>query len=458
MRAYEFIILKEAALTSIELFNPKYDRPVVLMKKITNGDPLTLVSGETVTIDNSPENLINYQTALDNKQLPKLIDKATQKVVPMGNILKTTEFGGHGVSAGTDPTTVLNKTTLALKPVNIEIADKPFNRKTLVAEIINNSILQQTEHGRVVIEMARQLAKGQVPQYNTEFQKPVVAAIQDDAGEYLGVLALLYQTALNFPSMKQFMEHLKISDLGGLAITFPSKINEPLGDSFAVKGTIRNLKTGNRILISSKGKTGAAPSLAGLAIPADLESNPEYENEVAFVKLIQTTTPADYQPLKAANFIHNIDAEKLPQWIRDHLPFTDDQMREIMKWKDNKKYQISNAAEYADQVPEWLSAILGKIPPTKKVAPHASPGGWLLYKVTKAVMEAVNKNNALPNFEPIAREILQRNFIQVNATANKGQMTFSVMWPNKEMGTGTITLQTKNTAATTGSSLGFRVK
>jgi hypothetical protein len=73
-------------------------------------------------------------------------------------------------------------------------------------------------------------------------------------------------------------------------------------------------------------------------------------------------------------------------------------------------------------------------------------------------MEAVNKNDALPNFEPIAREILQRNFIQINATASKGQMTFSVLWPNREMGTGKITLETKNTASITGSSMGFRIK
>lgn len=458
MRAREFIILSEAALTAIELFNPKYDRPAILMKKIQAGEPLTLTSGGTVTIDNSPENLKNYQDALANKQLPKLIDKQTQKIVPMGKLLKTTEFGGHGVASGQDPTSVLNKTTLALKPVNIQIADKTFNKKSLVSEIVNNSTLQQTDHGKAVIEMAKQLSKGQVPQYSTEFQKPVVAAIQDDAGEYLGVLGLLYQTALNFPSMKEFMDHLDISDLGGLNITFPSKMNEPLGDSFAVKGTIRNPQTGNRILISSKGKTGAAPSIAGLAIPEDLEGNPKYKNEVDFVKLIQTTKPADFQPLKAANFIHSIAPNALPEWIREHLPFSDEEMKEIMKWKDNTKYQISNAAEYADQVPEWLGNILGKIPPNKRVAPHASPGGWLLYKVTRAVMEAVNENNALPNFEPIAREILQRNFIQINATANKGQMTFSVMWPNREMGTGTITLETKNTASITGSSMGFRVK
>jgi hypothetical protein len=456
MRFFEF--LNEAALTSVELFNPKYDRPAILIKKIKAGEPLTLTTGGTVVIDNSPEKMQDYQISLDNQKLPKLIDKQTQKVVSMGLLLKTTEFGGHGVSAGQDPTTVLNKTTLALKPANIQITDKMFNKQSLAGALTSNAALQQTEHGKAVIEMAKQISTGQIPQYDKEFAKPVVASIQDDAGEYLGVLALLNQTALNFPSMEQFQEHLKTGDLGKLTVSFPAQMNAPLGDSFAVKGTIRNPATGNRILISSKGRTGAAPSIAGLAIPTDLESNKEYKNEVEFIKLIQTTKPADYQPLKAANFIHNVSPESLPEWIKEHLPFSDDEMNEIMKWKDNKKYQISNAIEYANQVPEWLGNILGKIPPNSRVAPHASPGGWLLYKVTTAVMEAVNKNKALPNFEPIAREILQRNFIQINATASKGQMTFSVLWPNREMGTGTITLETKNTASITGSSMGFRIK
>jgi hypothetical protein len=456
MRAFE--ILSEAALTSTELFNPKYDRPVVLMQMISDGKPLTLVSGGAVIIDNSPENLKNYQAALDGKKLPRLIDQETQKVVPMGNLLKTTDFAGHGVAAGQDPTTVLNKTTLALKPANIQITDKMFNKKSLADTLISNSTLQQTEHGKAVIEMSKQLSTGQIPQYNKEFAKPVVASIQDDAGEYLGVLALLNQTALNFPSMEQFQEHLKTGDLGKLTVSFPAQMNAPLGDSFAVKGTIRNPATGNRILISSKGKTGAAPSIAGLAIPVDLESKPEYKNEVNFIKLIQTTKPVDYQPLKAANFIHVASPDTLPDWIKKYLPFSDENMNEIMKWKDNKKYQISDAAGYISQMPEWLGNMLGEIPPTARVAPHASPGGWLLYKVTTAVMEAVNKNDALPNFEPIAREILQRNFIQINATASKGQMTFSVLWPNREMGTGTITLETKNTASITGSSMGFRIK
>lgn len=455
MRAFEF--LKEAALTSIDLFNPKYDRPTILMKKIKAGEPLTLVSGGTVTIDNSPKNLSAYQNALKQGQLPKLIDKETQKKVPMGTILKTTEFAGHGVAVGQDATKVLNKTVLALKPANIQITDKMFNRKTLLDAIVGNNSLNQTEHGKSVIEMAKELSQGQIPQYNPEFPKPLVASIQDDAGEYLGVLALLNQTALNFPTMKQFQEHLKTGDLGKLTVSFPTAMNAPLGDSFAVKGTIRNPATGNRILISSKGKKGAAPSLAGLAIPEDLKSNAEYKNEVDFISMIQTTKPADYQPLKAANFINNIAPEALPDWIREYLPFSDEQMNDIQKWKDNKIYQISNIKKYTRQMPSWMRQMYKKVPPSSRVATHASPGGYLLLKITGAIMEAVNKNKALPNFEPIAREILQRNFIQINAVANKGQMTFTVMWPNREMGTGTITLETKNTAAIPGSSLGFRV-
>jgi hypothetical protein len=458
MRAREFIFV-EAALGSTELFNPKYDRPAILMKMIAAGTPLTLKSGQPFTADNSPESMELYQADLDAKRAPKLINKENpEEKVSTTQLLKTVDFGGHGVPTGTDATKVVNKTTLALKPVNIGIEDKLYNKDSLLSAIQSNETLSQSDHGKSVIVMAEQLAAGTIPTYPEEYEKNKVAAIQDDAGEYLGVLGLLNQTAMNFPSMKQFEEHLGISDLGSLTITFPSKMNEPLGDSFAIKGSIQNPETGNRILISSKGRTGAAPSITGLKIPADIENNETYKLEVEFIKLIQTTKPADYQSPKALNWLKQNAPDKLPAWVAKHLPLTDEQMDEIMKWKDNKKYQISNASEYAQEVPGWLGNLLGEIPPNAKVAPHASPGGWLLYKMSRAVMEAINENKALPNFEAIAREILQRNFIQINATAKKGQMTFSVMWPNREMGTGTITLETKNTSSITGNSMGFRVK
>jgi hypothetical protein len=466
MRFNEFKpIINEAGLTAGELFNPKYNRPEVLMKMIAAGKPLTLKDGKPVVIDNSPENLKAYQQALDNKQLPVLLSKDTKQKVSMGNVLKTVDFGGHGVPTGQDASQIINKTTMNLKPANIEIVNKLFNLSTLASAVINNKVLKSTPQGEIVINMAKEIMATQVPTYDAKATpKNMVAAIQDDAGEYLGVMGLLNNTALNFPTMSEFMEHLKVTDISKLTVSFPEQINFPLGDSFAIEGVVENQETGNKIFISSKGRTGAAPSLQGLEIPKDLLDKKEYAKEVKFVQLIQSTTKeqgwaADYQPLRAINFIkQNCKPGVIPKWLDKYLPFTPEQMKEIMKWKDNKKYQISNVNDYASQIPDWLQLILGEIPPNERVAPHASPGGWLLYKITTALKEAVNENNALPNFQPIAREILQRNFIQINATAQGGQMTFKVMWPNREMGTGTITIETKNTAATTGSSLGFRVK
>jgi hypothetical protein len=466
MRFNEFKpILNEAGLTAVELFNPKYNRPEVLMQMITAEKPLTLKDGKPVVIDNSPENLKAYQQALDNKQLPVLIAKDTNLKVAMGNVLKTVDFGGHGVPVGQDASKVINKTTMNLKPANIHIVNQLFTLPTLASAVINNKVLNSTPQGKIVVSMAQQIMAGQVPTYDRQTTPaPMVAAIQDDAGEYLGVMSLLNNTALNFPSINQFMDHLKVKDISKLTVSFPEQMNYPLGDSFAIEGMIENQETGNKIFISSKGRTGAAPSLQGLTIPKDLLGKKEYAKEVAFVNLIQNTTAdagwgADYQPLRAINFIKKYcKPGVIPSWLDKYLPFSREEMDEIMKWKDNKKYQISNVNAYANQIPEWLQLILGEIPPTAKVAPHASPGGWLLYRVTTALKEAVNDNNALPNFQPIAREILQRNFIQINATAKAGSMTFKVMWPNREMGTGTITIETKNTAATTGSSLGFRIK
>ena len=82
------------------------------MQMIKAGKPLTLKDGKPVVIDNSPEKLQAYQQALDAKQLPILISKDTQQKVSMGNVLKTVDFGGHGIPTGQDASQVINKTTM----------------------------------------------------------------------------------------------------------------------------------------------------------------------------------------------------------------------------------------------------------------------------------------------------------------------------------------------------------
>ena len=56
----------------------------------------------------------------------------------------------------------------------------------------------------------------------------------------------------------------------------------------------------------------------------------------------------------------------------------------------------------------------------------------------------------MPTFEPLAREILQHNFIQIFARPNGTQLGFDVLWPNKELATGKITLYSKSSSTEPG--------
>jgi hypothetical protein len=423
---------------------------------------LTLTNKEQFFVDNSPEWIKKYQQDIDKRTIVKLKEKDTDRIISSSQVLKTIDFGGHGIPFGSDQISVVNKTTLALKPKDIKIVDTPYNQAGLLNAIMSNEILKLTEPGNIVIEIARQLGSKQVPTV-PKVDAKVKAAIQDDAGEYLGPLALLNQTAIDFPSIKEFVNHLKIKNISQLVLTFPEKINNPLGDS---EGIFQNPGSGSKILISSKGQVGAAPSIQGLTIPDDLKQSSEFEKEIEFINLLQSTKKVNlggtgqtvaYQPMIGLNWLKNNAPESVPQWVSDFLPLSDEEMATIISYADNKKYTIGNAHAYAKQVPAWLDQLFGKVSPTNRTKVTGSPGGLLLYYMSQAVKTAVNENNALPNFETIAREILQRNFIQINATVGSN-MNFSVLWPNRQMATGTITLESKTTASDPMQSLAFRIK
>ena len=63
------------------------------------------------------------------------------------------------------------------------------------------------------------------------------------------------------------------------------------------------------------------------------------------------------------------------------------------------------------------------------------------------VSKEINKNKvAMPNFEPFIRECLQQNFIKVGNSINKaGDWFTNVTWPNRELKTGGVTIQSKAT-------------
>jgi hypothetical protein len=361
----------------------------------------------------------------------------------LNKLLKTKELGGQA-STGEEGEEISKEAAL-LKPSQIGITDRDIPASQLGEEIINNSVLQSTEYGQAVISMANAIMNGQPAVMPEKLRKTKIGdSINDYAGEYLGVLALVYGRS-RFPRKKGFTDWLG-ADVTELTLFFPAESNTQLADSFA---SISNDKTNHKVNISSKGGGGgAAPSISGLKIPEDVRNNPEYEAAVAFIDLADSGDSKKGIPPKyplpaprtvsivfqAMNLIHEYVPEAIPEEFAEFLPWKQDIVAQCAD--SIKAYKLGKPIE----MPKYKS-ITSKVRSDK-----ASDGGKLVYAVKNAVLRAVNENNAIPGFQDVVLNILDMNFVQQYADYNKktGIMTFATQWPAKLE--GFITLETKSGA------------
>ena len=338
-------------------------------------------------------------------------------------------------------TSTSQKETHVVKPSQI-FKDEKFSATQVFNEVIQNNVLQQSEIGVEIIKMAQQISTGDLPQFK-QLPPAFKPAIRDYAGEYLGVLALIKNIA-DFPTRKQWFEHLGVNALDDIMIYFPPEQNNPLGDS---EGYFQNAATGNMILISSKGgKKGAPPSLTGLKIPDNLRT-PEYNDDIEIIETLQNTSGI-MQPFVGINMLFDSQRQdSIPEVARNAGRVSDDDIAQLQSLMDVSKY---SKKDYTRVLPEKFVNIVNAYADLKKVNERATPGGMVHYCYNKVLIEAVNINRALPNFEPLAREILQQNFIQIFARPKGSVLGFDVLWPNREMATGKIELATKSSSTEPG--------
>lgn len=338
-------------------------------------------------------------------------------------------------------TSTSQKETHVVKPSQI-FKDEKFSATQVFNEVIQNNVLQQSEIGVEIIKMAQQISTGDLPQFK-QLPPAFKPAIRDYAGEYLGVLALIKNIA-DFPTRKQWFEHLGVNALDDIMIYFPPEQNNPLGDS---EGYFQNAATGNMILISSKGgKKGAPPSLTGLKIPDNLRT-PEYNDDIEIIETLQNTSGI-MQPFVGINMLFDSQRQdSIPEVARSAGRVSDDDIAQLQSLMDVNKY---SKKDYTRVLPEKFVNIVNAYADLKKVNERATPGGMVHYCYNKVLIEAVNINRALPNFEPLAREILQQNFIQIFARPKGSVLGFDVLWPNREMATGKIELATKSSSTEPG--------
>lgn len=424
---------------TIKKYPERFDKFITMIR---NGVPFYTVDKEPVTAD--PAEADRFQDMYDNNEFTGILkmavttDSGEIKQMPLSQLLKTKELGGQASTGEEGEET--GKEAALLKPSQIGITDQDIPATELGDAIINNSVLQSTDYGRIVIQMAETIMQGGNPPIPKEVPTKIRASIVDYAGEYLGVLALVQGTS-RFPRRQGFEKWLG-GDVSSLTINFPSKSNTNIADSFA---SIKNEETQHTVNISSKGKGGGAPpSIGGLKIPQEIRDNPNYEASVAFIDLCDSGKNPRYnlpeprtisQVFQAMNLLYQYVPDAIPEKFNDFLPWKPDIIKRVndsmAAFKQRKNLALP---EYANL---WSDIDFKK---------PSSDGGKLTHAVKLAVMQAVNEGNALPEFQDVILAILDMNFIQQYADydAKSRTMSFATQWPAKLE--GKITLESKSGA------------
>jgi len=309
-----------------------------------------------------------------------------------------------------------------------------FPASELGTRILSNKTLdQQGPVGAVVKEMATQIMNRQLPSVPPSLSKQQQGAIQNDAFEYLGILAMLYGVA-DFPEEDAFYKHLG-AKLSEFMLFFPGSTSSPLADSFA----LQNSKTGNTIFLSSKGgKTGSPSSINELKIPEQMLN--KNDETIEFVQLVQST-PKMFQPFAAAN------------WIQQNYPGALGDLEQFMPFDDAFLAYLADTWKYkADGVPEFVSEVPQEYQPLFKFVEAQDVNSrwqdplfyYVRYVVKSYVQQAIKTKRALPQFSDRMIELFGWNFVVVKTKLNGGNFVTSCQWPAK-VG-GTVTFEHKDPA------------
>lgn len=415
----------------------KRDNFDVFLNKIRQNIPFVYhPTGEQILIKQSEatrmEQMFNAGQFIGKKVM---IMTADGDEINLGELRKTEEFGGS------------SKENLKLKPSTIGITDRDIPATDLYEEIQNNQVLRSTEYGKVVIQLAEYIVAGeyvQLPQqYLDKSKESERKAIVDYAGEYLGVLALLYQRS-RFPRKRQFLEWLG-GDMGDLILNFPSAANNNIADSYA---SITNAKTNHSLNISSKGTGGgAAPAISGLKLSDDIKRNAKLKDAVRLIELCQekaTSGPSTIvQAFKVADLVYSNKPESFPDIYSKILPSS--------SMSPNLMKQCIDSINTGSTLPRMYYPFIKDIASEK-----ATDGGKMVYKLKKLVAHAVNQGGAIPEFKDTILQVLEMNFVQQYTDyQSNGELTFATQWPSKLE--GIVTLENKSSAAEP-SSAGFSFK
>jgi len=403
----------------------KYDwRWTAFIDFIQNKKPFTTMDGSEVTIDpREAKRFLDLRT--QNMFKGNLSARTTTgEQIQLSQLAKTSDFGGSAPKAGENPEQG-GKEALLVKPDQIGITGVDIPATDFYETIISNNVLSGTDYGQVIQKLAEYIVAGEYvmlpDEYKGKEKEKVRKAIVDYAGEYLGVIALLYERT-RFPRKKQFIEWLG-GDISEFSINFPAGQNNTIADSFA---DIVNTKTNRRLNISSKGTGGgAAPAISGLTIPDSLLNNRKYANVITVVNICKSK-PVIMSVFKLFDFIYSISPDTIDKKYHPYLPFLskESELPGFCKTSIDSRKLINRVGVPKKYKPLWKDVVGG-----------GTEGGKLVYGMREEIQTAINKRNAIPEFQDGILEILEMNFIQQYCDYKGGELVFSTQWPAKLEGT-----------------------
>jgi len=402
----------------------------------------------------------------DQNEWPKTLMNLGFTKAILNRLTKTDKFGAsekEKFAKQIQPAAIFKGSAIdqnELKSIDIAIANNSIPGKDLVKTIINSPVLKNPKNqlGNIVIQIAKnlQMKNNKLPQGDWMNDNNAVNAIQDYAGEYLGVIALINGIA-NFPNLSAFLSYMNAKSLIDLSYYFPSKTNQPLADSF---GYIKN-KQGTAIMnISSKGGTsGAAPSLSNLKISQKTRSKKEYAEEISFIDTLMESKNEFESAFRLYNVLYNLgsDARKglteASKGIKLN-PFTDDQIANLNAiYKNRGKTIPKQEIQAINKI--RLGTYLQQLQKSNPDTAVKDPVGFIFYFTQKIVLDAVNKHNALPDFQPLVREVLGDNFMQIITKLGKDSISVNVLYPAKV--NGQVVLWSKSSQSAFKGKLGFKI-
>jgi hypothetical protein len=427
MRAFE--LLTEDQFLSVPKLVKDLSRFNNLINNIKTGNPLYLSNGDPIII--SPNEATRLQDLFNTDKLTAktaALAGKDGKIYPLSSFLKTIDYGGHAIPPGQEKLMAPTKEGAKLKPKDIGLENKAIKSSNLGSEIANNQSLQSSPQGKIVIELSKQISAGQTPTVPPGQDPAIVKAINDYAGEYLGVWALINDRT-DFPNKEKFLKWLN-QPLLNLTLFFPSESNNSIADSYA----LIDPASGHQINISSKGKGGGAPpAISGLKIPDHIQKKKAYQFPVKFIELMQNENlPVPLtisQAFQAMNLINEYNPSAIPSIFKKFLP-----------WKSEIITLVNDSRKNKTRLPQYQT-LWADIQFTKE---NATDGGKLTHAVKNAVKQIIN-SGGIPEFEAAILEILDYNFIQQDTVIRKGgQMYFKTNWPAKVE--GRVTVETKSGA------------